>query len=597
MNVSEYIVNFFLQKGIDTTFMLTGGHSMHLNDAVSKLWLDKKMNVICPHHEQAAAMEADGYARIAGKPALVIVTAGPGATNILTGVTGAYTDSTPVIVLTGQSHTAFLTHEMHSNIRQHGTQGVNITDMAASCTKYFSIISDVKSLRMKLETAYHSAVSGRPGPVWLDVPLDIQRMEVDENILDAYVSESYRPPTFTQPILELYQLLSRAQRPLFVLGQGVRIAKIIYQIQNFLEKNSIPFVVSRMGIDLIPHSHPCYTGQLGVSGERPSHFAVQNADLIVILGSRLASPTVGHNPKEFGKHAVLYAVDIDEEELNKPNVALDYKVQGDLGIFFTAFESSCGKLPQFKSWLSICQSWREKYPVVLSSYKDEEKINSYYLVDRLSYFAKEGATIVTDGGSSFYVTHQAWKAKNKQRLITSCSISAMGGWCMGIGASIANLANQTLIITGDGGLQLNIQEFATIKHYNTPVKIFIINNNGYLAIRHTQRNFMEGRLVGESPQTGVWCPDALEIAKAYGIKGIRIHNTDELDEKIKEALAYQGPVIVDVLSPEWQVLQPKLASDKLPDGSLVAKPFEDLFPFLSPEELASNMLPPLERLK
>lgn len=593
MNVSEFIFDFFYKKGINTTFMVTGGQAMFLNDAVGK---HGGYDIICTHHEQSATMSADAYGRILNKPAIALVTAGPGAMNALNGVAGGYTDSAPMIVISGQAALSYVHYQEKKEIRQYGIQGIRIDPIVRPITKYFVTVDDPQKIQYYLDKAYELATTGRPGPVWLEVPLDIQAKAVDIKTLKTYFSEKVTYPV-DKAAAKVIEMLGKSKRPLLMVGQGIHLANARSLLSDIVERLQIPLITTRLGIDLIESSHPLYVGRPGNNGERAAHFAVQNADFILIIGSRLASPAVGHNAKDFGRNAYKVLIDIDPEELNKPGVDIDFKVHGDVLEFLEEFQKHIKQDYAQPKWIECCQNWKEKYPVVLPEYKDEEKVNSYYLIERLSALVKPSSMILVDTGSCFHVACQAWKIKKGQSFLTTGGLSSMGYWCAGIGAAAIDRNRDTIVITGDGSLQMNIQEFATIAHYKLPVKVFIINNNGYLLIRHTQRNFMEGRLIGEGPQTGVWCPDSLEIAKAYGIKGIRIHNTAELDEKIKEALAYQGPVIVDVLSPEWQVLQPKLASDKLPDGTLVAKPFEDLFPFLSPEELASNMLPPLERLK
>jgi acetolactate synthase-1/2/3 large subunit len=484
-------------------------------------------------------------------------------------------------------------YQDETGIRQYGVQGINIKPLVAHIVKYFVTIDDASKLERYLDKAYKEAVGGRPGPVWLDVPLDIQRQEVDANSLLPVESEIIRSAAaHNRHYEQIYNKIAHSKWPIFIAGQGISLAKAREAYARLVETLRIPVITSRLGIDLIESDHPLYVGRPGNYGERSANFAIQNSDLIISIGCRLASSLVGHNPEEFGRHAYKFMVDIDEKELNKPGVNIDTKICMDCREFIVGLtEYLSGKdIPDFSEWTGVCNNWKRKYPVVQSEYKNEKPVNSYYFIDKLSSLAGNDATILVDTGSCFHVACQTWKIKKGQRYLTTGGISSMGYWVAGIGACLAHDRKETIVITGDGSLQMNIQEFATIKHNKLPIKVFILNNNGYLLIRHTQRNFMEDRFIGESPKTGVWCPDSLEIAKAYGIKGVRISGADDIEDKIKEALSYDGPVICDVTTPEWQLLVPRVSSDKLSDGSLVSREYSDMFPYLSREEYQKNMI-------
>ena len=591
MNVSEYIFDFFSKKGIDTAFMITGGQAMWLNDAIGK---NGNYKIICTHHEQSAAMSADAYGRMKGRPALTLVTAGPGSVNAMNGVVGGYTDSAPMIVISGQAALSFVQYQQETGIRQHGVQGINIKPLVENVTKYFITVDDPQKIKYYLEKAYYECTSGRPGPVWIDVPLDIQKAEVNEKYLDEYVIEKEQEGrvSLKQAVKQAYKLLESAERPVFLVGQGISLAGARKEFYDYVNNVRIPVITARLGIDLIETDNDLYVGRPGNYGERAANFAIQNSDLIISVGCRMASSLVGHNPRMFGKNAYIYAVDIDQKELDKPGVKIDYKVKLDCKEFLKALAKELPEhnLPDYGEWIGICNGWKIKYPVVQSEYKNENPVNSYFFVDELSRIASEDAAVLVDTGSCFHVACQTWKVKKGQKYLTTGGLSSMGYWCAGIGACMANDRKQTIVITGDGSLQMNIQEFATIRHNNLPIKVFILNNNGYLLIRHTQRNFMEDRFIGESPESGVWCPDSMNIANAYGIKGIRISSASETEDKIREVLAYDGPVICDVITPKWQLLMPRISSDKLPDGTLVARDYEDMFPFLPREEFLENMI-------
>jgi acetolactate synthase-1/2/3 large subunit len=589
MMVADYIFKFFSEKMIDQIFMVTGGQAMFLNDAVYK---NSRMKYICTHHEQAAGMAAEAYGRIKGKPAIALVTAGPGAVNVINGVVGGWTDSSPMIIVSGQSNLSFVEYQEKTGIRQYGVQGINIKPLVEKAVKYFITIDNPENILYYLEKAYYLATSGRPGPVWIDVPIDIQRANVPDGQLrgfDEYESEKIVEADSIQKVIEQ---LSQAKRPIIIAGQGVRLSGAIEEFHKFIEKARVPVLTSRLGIDLINSDHELYVGRPGTYGERAANFAIQNSDLILAIGSRLATPLVGHNAKDFGRNAKKIMIDIDQKELDKPGLEIDLKIKADTKKFLEALNKELEKinLSDYSQWVKQCNYWKEKYPVVLPQYKDEKPVNSYYFADTLSRLAASDDAILVDTGSCFHVVCQTWKIKKGQTFLTTGGLSSMGYWLAGIGACEANDRKRTIVITGDGSLQMNIQEFATIKHNNLPIKVFIFNNNGYLLIRHTQNNFMEGRLIGESPETGIWCPDSLKIAEAYGIHGVRINSVEGIEEKIKEVLEYNGPVICDVMTPELQLLIPRVASDKLPDGRLVSRPYEDMFPFLDREELEKNIL-------
>lgn len=585
MTVSDYIFNFLTGKGVDTVFMITGGQAMFLNDAVCR---NKKINYICHHHEQALGMSADAYGRITGKLGVGLVTAGPAAINVMNGVVGGWVDSSPMMIISGQSALSYVKYQQKTKIRQYGIQGINIKPIVEKVTKYFVTVDDPSLIQYYMQKAYYLALNGRPGPVWIEVPLDIQRMEVPKKLLKEFVPDDVEEVNneLISNVKKTLELLSKSKYPILFVGQGIRSAHAMEEFNKIVKKLQIPVVTSRLGIDVINTDNELYVGRPGTYGERAAHFAIQNSDLILVVGSRLSNSTVGHNSKEFGKNAKKIVVDIDIEELEKPSIDIFLKINTDAKLFLGELLKQAGdyKLPSYKNWIKRCNFWKNKYPVVLPEYKNEKPINSYYFTGELCKMASAEDMVLVDTGSCFHVACQSWKVKKGQRFLTTGGISTMGYWAAGIGACLANNRRNTIVITGDGSLQFNIQEFATIKQNNLPIKVFIFNNNGYLLIRHTQKNFMDGRLIGEKPDNGVWCPDSLKIAEAYEIKGVRINSIDEVDEKIKEVLAYKGPVICDVMTPEWQLLIPRTASEKRPDGTMVAKPYDDMFPFLDRKE-------------
>ncbi|MFI3300264.1 MAG: thiamine pyrophosphate-binding protein [Candidatus Gastranaerophilales bacterium] len=591
MLVSDYIFEFLMKKNVDTAFVVTGGQAMYLNDALARR---PKIKSIFTHHEQSCGMAADAYSRITNTLGLAVVTAGPGSINVVNGLVGGWCDSAPMMIISGQSALNCVDYQEKSGIRQYGIQGIFIKPFVEKATKYFVTVDNPAKIQYYMEKAYHLATTGRPGPVWIDVPLDVQRMEVPETMLYQYNPEEELEEIDIKKrensILQVIEMLKNAKRPLVIAGQGISLSKSQDLLIKFIEKYNLPLITTRLGIDLINSDHELYIGRPGNYGERSANISIQNADLIISIGSRLSTAAIGHNAKEFAKNAKKIVVDIDEKELNKPIFDIDLKIHEDANIFLTKLNSQDVSIQNTSQWVKFCQNLKEKYPVVLEEYKNEkEGVNSYYFTDKLCEYTNKDTMVVVDTGSCFHVACQAWKIKKGQRFLTTGGLSSMGWWVAGLGACMANNKKNTVVITGDGSLQMNIQEFATIKHNNLPVKVFIFNNNGYLLIRQTQVNFMEGRLYGEGKDSGVWCPDTLDIAMAYKIKGVRIDSTDNIDEEIKEVLDYDGPVICDVKVPEWQLIVPRVSSQKLEDGTLVSKPFDDMFPFLDEKEMKENV--------
>lgn len=591
MIVADYIADFLVNKGVDTVFMITGGQAMFLNDAISKT---PKIKPIFNHHEQAAGMAAEAYSRASGNLGVAMVTAGPGAINILNGVVGAYVDSAPVMIISGQSSYPTVSYMQETKIRQFGLQGINIEPLAKTITKYFKTIDDPARIQYYLEEAYFWATTPRTGPVWIEVPLDIQRMEVPQKLLEKFQAPriSKSQTQFKKSVTKTLELIYDSKRPLFLVGQGINTAKAQNKFTKLLQKLKIPTVTTRLGIDLIESNNPLFVGRPGLYPDRASNFAIQNADLIIVLGARLDVGIVGYDQKDWGRYAKKVVVEVDIEELNKPGINIDLKINCDVLDFINTLDTHLNpkKLPTWQNWVKTCSSWRKKYPMVLPQYKKEKLVNSYYFSQRLSKLATTGNTIVVDTSSPFHVVCQTWEVKTGQRFLTTGGISTMGYWPASIGACIARGTEKTIVVTGDGSLQMNIQELATVKQNKLPIKIFVIENGGYLLIRHTQKTHLGSRFMGESPKSGLWCPDLEKIAKAYKLRFVKINSPDEVDKKIKEALGNNDPVLCEVKSSPWQLIMPRIYSERQPDGSFISRPYEDLFPFLDKDELEKNMI-------
>ena len=576
MTVAEYIFEFLQKKGCDTVYMVSGSSAMWLTDALQR---NQALNAVCCHHEQAAAMAADCYGRVRGVPGVCLATIGPGATNAITGVAGAFVDSSPMFVLTGQANSRLIRYEMTHNIRQHGTQSLNLEHMVSPIVKYFSCVVDPIEIRYHMERAYYEAMNGRKGPVWIDIPVDIQNRQLPDEM------EGFQPTqaesTFSAEILKVAEGLAQGEKPLILAGGGVREAGCVSALETLCASLQIPVVTSRGGIDVIPTDSPYFVGRPGNYGDRASHFAIQQCDYLLVLGSRLSNSTTGYYPQHFGGHAYKVMVDIDPAELEKPDVPIDLKLQMDLGEFLDALNSAVCKVnaAEHSSWLQHCQNMRETYPNVLPEYQREEPLNSYYFTQMLSHMAPSESSIVVDTGSVCNIVSQSWKLKKGQRYLISGGLSAMGFWAGSIGA-VEN-GKQVIALSGDGSVQMNVQEFATLHYNHLPIKLFVFQNNGYMLIRHNQHNYMEDRFLGVGPDSGLETPDFCKVAEAYGLKSVDITAKDSLEEKIAAVLAAEEPVICQVHVQEFGAIVPRIASRVMPDGSLKAAEFDDLFPFLN----------------
>ncbi|MBM3229533.1 thiamine pyrophosphate-binding protein [Candidatus Parvarchaeota archaeon] len=582
VRVADYIAGFVAAQKASKVFMVVGGFSMHLTDAISR---QQGVEYVCMHHEQACVMAAEGYARETGGMGVACVTAGPGMTNTLTGVISAHFDSSPVMVIAGQTKASVVKAQ---GIRQYGVQGFDSLPLFKTVAKYAVMIEDPNSVRYHMEKAAHLARSGRPGVVWIEVPLDVQPVMVDPETLAGYVPDDEGKEyarEVEKKLPQALELLSGSKRPLFLFGNGVRLSGCAKKAIEAAQAMHVPFLTSRLNIDMVESDHRLYVGRPGTYGQRAANFAVQGCDLLIVVGCRLSMSLTGYGFRDFAKNAKKIYVDVDEFELAKPSMdSGGLKIRSDAAIFLEGLLRQAKNMPwpAREKWLAKCAGWKRDYPTVLEEYMDDGKgINSYLFTKRLSDQMGKDDTIVVDTSSSFHVVAQAFEVKRGQKYITTGGLSTMGyGLPAAIGAASAKKSGRVVAIIGDGCLQMNIQELQTLVHHKLPVKIFIWTNNGYLLIRHTQRNFQDGRLVGESPKTGMSCPDTQKIAKAYGIKSIIVSKISGLDDAIKEALESPGHVICEVISPEDQLVIPRVASEKLADGTMVSKPFDDMFPFL-----------------
>jgi acetolactate synthase I/II/III large subunit len=578
--LSDYVFDFLKKKGVDIGFSVSGGAAAHLLDSSKK----NDFKLIPNYHEQASAMCAEGFARITNRPALVLVTNGPGSSNTITGVVGAYQDSIPMIIISGQVPTR---QTLQPGLRQLGVQELDIISIIKSITKYSIQVRNKDDIKFHLEKAYYLTNNGRKGPVWLDIPLDIQASFINVKKLRNFTPEKNRVPETN--FSEIIKMISEANQPLIICGNGIHISETENDIKVLIQMLQIPFVCTWTAKDIFSSRNELNIGNFGIMGERAANFAVQNADLLLILGSRLSIPNTGYNTSEFSPKSKKIMVDIDINEMNKSTLEIDYKINLNLKEFFPKFinQLSDNQISSPVKWIKKTKSWKNKYPVYQEEYKlAKDHINSYHFIEVLSSYLKENHVIVTDMGTSYTCTHQALKTNGNNRLYTSSATCSMGFGLPGaIGSIIGDDSKEVILISGDGGFQMNIQELQTVVQHNLPIKIFILNNNGYLAISLMQDNLFASDYVGSTPESGVSSPDFCEIGKAYGIKTFRLSNNQQLSNSIEELMEMKGPFICEIIMPPNQLLIPRVQSMKDKEGNIISPSLDIMFPFLSENEV------------
>lgn len=590
IRVADYIAEYLVKSGITDVFTVVGGGAMFLNDAFGH-----KAGLHCTynHHEQACAIAAESYARIHNKLAVVCVTSGPGAINALNGVAGAYMDSIPMLVISGQTKTALTIKHSGLKLRTLGNQEFDIISAVSGMTKYCEMLEDAESIKYCLDKAVKLATAGRPGPCWLDVPLDIQGafIEMEEAIEHPFSLEEEAPASIDWQLIE--EKIRLSHRPIFYAGNAIRISGGYDVFRTLVEKLQIPTVTGWNSIDLLPTEHPLYAGRAGIMGDRSGNFAVQNSDFIISLGSRLSVYQVGYDIKTWAREAYVIAVDIDGEELKKPTIRVDMPIRQDVKAFMEEMLMEIKDAAPKSPWILQCQNWKLKYPVVQKKhYINQELCNVYAFINEISSALPENAITVVANGSASVVGSQAYRIKEGQRFIMNCALSSMGyDLPASIGACIANDRNPIICIAGDGSIQMNLQELQTIITNKLPIKIYIINNQGYHQIRLTQKNIFNGTpLIGIGPESGdLGFPSMEKLAWAYGYPYFSCKKNAELSDFVRKTLAEDGPFIAEVFTDTNQIYEPKSASKRLADGTIISPPLEDLAPFLSREELKENM--------
>ncbi len=601
--VADYIADYLVDNGINRLFEVVGGGAMHLNDAFGH---KEGLHVVYHHHEQAAAIAAEAYARVHNQMAAVCVTSGPGATNAITGCLCAYMGSIPMILFSGQVRYPLTVRGQRLNLRTNGEQEYDICKSVSGMTKFCEMVSDPMQIRYMLEKACFLARAGRPGPVWLDIPLDIQSAVVETDELKEFDAEAegYREkPLFDDMVIPLIiEKLRSAKRPVLYCGMGVRLSGGYEKFMELVDLLGIPVTTGMTTLDCVPNDHPLYAGRPGATGDRAGNFAVQNSDFFLSVGSRLSYKQTGYQTDTWARAAYKIMVDIDPEELKREYLKIDLPVCADALDFIEhlieGIKEMKDRLPDQSEWIAQCRGWVNKYPVVTQDkYETPDGRGSIYVFYKvLSELAAENTIYVTTSGNSRVICRQAAVMKKGQRVITNHSTSPMG-YCLpaSIGACFANDGKPVVLITGEGGFQMNLQELQTIKQNKLPIHIVVINNEGYHSIRITQNSFFkEHTHVGIGEESGdLSFPDISRIAYAYEYPYFESRNVDDLEETLRQFLACDAYAICQVFVTKTQVTMPKASSRKLPDGRMVSAPLEDLAPFLDRDELKENMYIPL----
>jgi acetolactate synthase-1/2/3 large subunit len=597
IRVAEYVAQFLVERGVTHVFMLTGGGAMFLNDA---LGFKPGLTPVFQHHEQACAMAAEGYARVSGRIGVVNVTTGPGGINALNGVFGAWTDSVPMLVISGQvKRETCLAATPVPGLRQLGDQEAAIVRMVEPITKYATVLTDPNRVRYELEKAYDTAVSGRPGPVWIDIPIDVQ-----SSLIDPATLAGFEPPapadaddrSLDAEVRSVLERLACAERPVLLVGTGVRAGNALPEFEAAIRALRIP-VVTAWTHDVIASDDPLFCGRPGTIGTRAGNFVAQSSDVLLVVGSRLNIRQTSYNFAGFAPGAFKIQVDVDPAELEKPTVHIDQKICRDARKFLARLAALAPAAslpsPRHAEWLAWCKERSVLYPQVQPKHREwRGRINPYHFIEELYAALGETDIVVTGNATACIATFQAATIKKGQRLFSNSGSASMGyDLPAAIGASFAAPKDARVIcLAGDGSLQMNIQELQTLKQYQPAIKVFVLNNNGYLSIRTSQGNFFK-RLIGEGPANGVSFPDYCKVAEAYGLAALRL-DTPGFAAGIREVLRMPGPVVCDVMLDDLQQFEPRMSSRQLDDGRIVTPPLEDMFPFLSREELATNVRRP-----
>lgn len=580
INVADYVIKFLCSKGIDHAFQVPGGGAMFLNDAVEK---SNMVSTFC-HHEQACAMAAVGFTKASNRPSLVVATSGCGSTNTITGLLDAWQDSHPVIFISGQANKKDTTFLSPVPLRKLGVQEVNIVEIVKSITKFSTMLTEPEDVAKVIEEAFHVATSGRPGPVWIDIPLDVQSSTISESSLEHWAAEegeSHKQVNYE----DFKELLLSSKRPIVVAGNGIRLANAEHEFRLFVEKYNLPCVFTFLASDLLEHTHTLNIGRMGIKGTRAGNFAIANSDLVLSIGSSLSIPAIGFNYEHFAREAKKVVVDVDKNEHSKQTIEIDLFIESDARHFLCHNQQIPYSTPS--EWTQKCLHWRGKWDVF--DREDIESLNMYSFSKKLSELTTETeSVIVSDAGSAYYVMAQS---AHNSRIILPGAQGEMGFTIpASIGAALALNNSKIFGVTGDGSFQFNIQELQTIVQNNLPIKIIVLNNNGYLSIKNTQKKYFEGRLSGTDKTSGISFPECSKIANAYGMKYFKISKPEDLESILPQVVYYESCCICEVFCPEYESITPTATSGKNNKGEISSLPLEYMSPLLSKEEFANEMI-------
>jgi acetolactate synthase I/II/III large subunit len=590
MKLSDFVVRYLEKQGVRHIFTVSGGGIMHLLDSFGR---SERIGYTCNYHEQASAIAAEGYARATGELGVCLVTTGPGSTNALSGIAGAWVDSIPVLVLSGQVRRDLIAPL--GTLRQLGPQEIDIVSMAKPVTKFATTVMDPASIRKSLDLAVGEATHGRPGPVWVNIPLDVQGASIEEPLPVEECGPVEVPARAEEweKVSLAWRMLHEAKRPIVVLGNGVHLGHAEGVLESFLGALPCPVLLTIGAMDLLDERHPLYQGRFGPLGQRRANFALQNADLLLSIGASMSVSTIGFNINGFAPRAKRVMVNIDEAELARPTYLADLPVRMDCGRFMEGVTRLATgnpiRIPE--AWIEACRRWKRAYPVVTPDYyEDEAHVHSYVFAHELSKLLTPEDTLLTGNSLDAWSVYHSFEVQRGQRVFTNVNYGAMG-WDLpaAVGAAVGGKGQRTVLITGDGSLQFNVHELMTIGHYGLNVKIFVQNNGGYESIRATQNNFFAGRFVGSDGSSGVGNPDFAMLAAAYGLRYERIERNGEIGAKARSVLESKGPVLCELNLSRNQTRSPKASSFKREDGTMESKPLEDMFPFLPAEEVWDNM--------
>lgn len=590
MKLSDYVMEFIAGLGVEHVFYVSGGGAMHLNDSLGR---QMRLEGVCMLHEQGASIAAEAYSRIREGYGVCHITSGPGGSNAVTGVAGAWLDSIPVIFISGQAKRADLVGDQ--KIRQFGIQELDIVSIVKPITKYAVQIQDPNEIQFEMEKAAAIAAEGRPGPVWIDIPLDIQASQIEPENLPHYNNCGASMASCKESDVEkVLALLSQAKKPLLILGHGIRLSHGVEQARELYDALGIPVLVSWNGVDLIEEDHPLYFGRPGAVGHRNANFIQQNADFVLTIGTRLNLLNTGYNYDSFLERAVHVMVDIDPYEMEKKSVHPQMKVVCDAKSFLNSMLEHKEQFPAhgWEAWLSQCNDIKQSYPVFIPEQEGRSGfVSTYRLIDEISRQMKpEDIYQFTSSGTGVDIGMKVFQIKWGQRAFLTKGLAAMGydiPAC--VGSCIASGGKRTVCVTGDGGSVMNMQELEIIHRKNLPVKLFILDNQGYSMIYHSQNGNFKGRLTGCTEESGLTLPDMGNVAKAFGIKSMRIQTEEQLSQQVRQALEYEGPVVCVVNVDIGQKVLPKQANYMREDGQMVSRPLEDMAPLLEREELERVM--------